>query len=113
MRVPRLIGGVELKGPYSPTGVSHTASRDKIFVCTPAAASEERACAEKIAATLARHAFRRPLGADDVARLMPFYDAGRKSRTASTPASSSSSPRSSRAPTSSIARSSRRPARSR
>ena len=79
MRVPRLIGGVELKGPYSPTGVSHTASRDKIFVCTPAAASEERACAEKIAATLARRAFRRPLGADDVARLMPFYDAGRKS----------------------------------
>ena len=79
MRVPRLIGGVELKGPYSPTGVSHTASRDKIFVCTPAAASEERACAEKIAATLARRAFRRPLGADDVARLMPFYDSGRKS----------------------------------
>jgi len=81
MRVPRLIGGVELKGPYSPTGVSHTASRDKIFVCTPTAASEERACAEKIAATLARRAFRRPLGADDVARLMPFYEAGRKSGT--------------------------------
>ncbi len=35
MRVPRLIGGVELKGPFSPTGVSRTASRDKIFVCTP------------------------------------------------------------------------------
>jgi hypothetical protein len=79
MRVPRLIGGVELKGPYSPTGVSRTASRDKIFVCTPAAASEERACAEKIAATLARRAFRRPVGADDIARLMPFYEAGRKS----------------------------------
>ncbi len=32
-----------------------------------------------IAATLARRAFRRPVGADDVARLMPFYDTGRKS----------------------------------
>jgi hypothetical protein len=32
-----------------------------------------------IAATLARHAFRRPVGADDVARLMPFYETGRKS----------------------------------
>jgi mono/diheme cytochrome c family protein len=79
MRVPRLIGGVELKGPYTPTGVSRTASRDKVFVCTPAAASEERACAQMIAATLARHAFRRPVGADDVARLMPFYETGRKS----------------------------------
>jgi len=79
MRVPRLIGGVELKGPFSPTGVSRTTSRDKIFVCTPTAASEERACAEKIAATLARRAFRRPVGSDDVARLMPFYEAGRKS----------------------------------
>src|SRR5215471_673227 len=78
MRVPRVIGGMELKGPFEPTGVSRTASRDKIFVCTPAAASEERACAEKIAATLARRAFRRPVSADDVARLMPFYDAGRK-----------------------------------
>ncbi len=46
MRVPRLIGGVELKGPFSPTGVSRTASRDKIFVCTPAASSDERACAQ-------------------------------------------------------------------
>src|SRR5881394_3954001 len=79
MRVPRLIGGVEFKGPYSPTGVSRTPSRDKIFVCTPAAASEERACAEKIAATLARRAFRRPVGADDISRLLPFYEAGRKS----------------------------------
>jgi hypothetical protein len=81
MRVPRLIGGVELKGPFAPTGVSRTASRDKIFVCTPAAASDDRACAEKIAATLARRAFRRPVSTDDVARLMPFYEVGRKSGT--------------------------------
>jgi Protein of unknown function (DUF1592)/Protein of unknown function (DUF1588)/Protein of unknown function (DUF1585)/Protein of unknown function (DUF1587)/Protein of unknown function (DUF1595) len=78
MRAPRLIGGVELKGPYTPTGVSRTTSRDRIFVCTPVAASDERACAQKIAATLARRAFRRPVGVDDVARLMPFYEAGRK-----------------------------------
>ncbi len=77
-RVPRVIGGIEVDGPFNPTGVSVTPSRRKIFVCTPESAAEERGCAERITANLARRAFRRPVDADDVARLMPFYEAGRR-----------------------------------
>ncbi|HUQ52600.1 MAG TPA: DUF1587 domain-containing protein, partial [Gammaproteobacteria bacterium] len=78
MRVPKIIGtGVQVEGPFGVTSVSRTPSRDKIFVCTPGATADERACAERIAASLATRAFRRPAGADDVERLLPFYDAGR------------------------------------
>jgi len=77
MRVPRVIGGIGVEGPFGATGLSRTASRDKIFVCTPASAAEERACAERIAKTLATRAFRRPADAGDLERLMPFYENGR------------------------------------
>jgi hypothetical protein len=77
MRVPRVIGIIKVEGPFGTTDLSRTASRDKIFVCTPASGDEERPCAERIAASLATRAFRRPAGADDVERLMPFYENGR------------------------------------
>ncbi|HEU4619969.1 MAG TPA: DUF1592 domain-containing protein [Gammaproteobacteria bacterium] len=77
VRGPRLIGGVEIKGPFESTGVSTTASRKKIFICQPESAGEERGCAQRITANLARRAFRRPVTQDDVDRLMPFYEAGR------------------------------------
>jgi hypothetical protein len=67
---------IEIKGPYNPTGVS-TESRRLIYVCDPDAAGEA-ACAKQIAENLARRAFRRPVAATDVARLLPFYEAGRK-----------------------------------
>src|SRR5690606_11529198 len=54
-----------------------TASREKIFVCHPETAADEQGCAEKIAENLARKAYRRPVTEDDIARLMPFYQAGR------------------------------------
>jgi mono/diheme cytochrome c family protein len=78
MRVPRVIGGIEVEGPFGATGLSRTASRDKIFVCQPESPAEERTCAERITATLARRAFRRPVDQTDVDRLMPFYEAGRQ-----------------------------------
>jgi hypothetical protein len=67
---------IEIKGPYNPTGVS-TDSRRLIYVCTPTTATETR-CARQIAENLARRAFRRPVVEADIARLMPFYEAGRK-----------------------------------
>jgi mono/diheme cytochrome c family protein len=76
-RLPVLRDGVEIVGPFNPTGVSKTASRGLIFVCDPKPA-EEPSCARQITETLARRAFRRPVTADDMSRLMPFYDAGRK-----------------------------------
>jgi hypothetical protein len=66
-----------VEGPFGATGLSRTASRDKIFVCRPAAAAEERACAERIARELARRAFRRSVDRGDLDRLLPFYEAGR------------------------------------
>jgi hypothetical protein len=77
MRVPRLIGNIGVEGPFGDTGLSRTASRDKILVCTPTSAAEERPCAERIATTLATRAFRRPADAGDLERLMPFYENGR------------------------------------
>ena len=64
-------------GPYNPTGVSETASRQKIFTCRPTTADEERPCAEKIVASLGGAAYRRPLQARDLEGLMTFYDQGR------------------------------------
>jgi hypothetical protein len=77
LRVPKILGAVQVEGPFGVTGLSRTPSRDKIFVCTPASPADEQACAERIAKSLATRAFRRPAGADDVERLMPFYENGR------------------------------------
>ena len=71
------VGQVWIEGPYNAKGASDTASRRKIFVCRPAAASEEAACARMIVAALVKHAFRRPATPADVAPLMDFYQAGR------------------------------------
>jgi mono/diheme cytochrome c family protein len=76
-RMPRLGDGVEIVGPYNPTGVSRTASRALIFVCDPKTAGES-ACARRITETLARRAFRRPVSTEDVNSLMPFYETGRR-----------------------------------
>jgi hypothetical protein len=77
MRVPKVIGAIQVEGPFGDTGLSRTASRAKIFICTPDSPSAERGCAERIAATLARRAFRRPVDAADLELLMPFYENGR------------------------------------
>jgi len=81
-RMALLCDGIEITGPFNPTGISETASRDLIFVCDPKKPSArpmgEPACAKQIAETLARRAYRRPVTAEDLARLMPFYEAGRQ-----------------------------------
>ncbi|MBV9769591.1 MAG: DUF1592 domain-containing protein [Bryobacterales bacterium] len=76
-RMARLADGIEIVGPFNPKGVSQTASRALIFVCDPNKIGEP-ACAKRITENLARRAFRRPVTAEDVARLMPFYEAGRE-----------------------------------
>jgi mono/diheme cytochrome c family protein len=68
---------VSIQGPYNAKGAGDTPSRRGIFVCTPARAEEEEACAKKILATLGRRAYRRPLLPEDVQSLMDFYKAGR------------------------------------
>jgi hypothetical protein len=63
--------------------MSGSASRAKIFICSPATSSgqsraknDETACANKIIENLARRAFRRPVTAEDVGPLMAFYQSG-------------------------------------
>jgi mono/diheme cytochrome c family protein len=76
-REPRVVGGVDVMGPYNSPGVSETASRRRIFICKPEAA-KERECARRITANLARRAFRRPVNDADVDALMTYFDRGRK-----------------------------------
>jgi len=76
-RTANLVDGVEVAGPFNPTGVSTTPSRARIFVCNPKA-TEESSCARQITENLARRAFRRPVTAEDMKRLMPFYESGRQ-----------------------------------
>jgi hypothetical protein len=75
--VPR-IHGVQIIGPYEARGISGTtASRERVFICRPEVAADERPCATKILGHLARAAFRRPVGNDDLEPLLAFYDRGR------------------------------------
>jgi hypothetical protein len=60
----------------NPAGVSETRSRQRIFSCRPTAASQNRACAERIVRELAPRFYRRPITDDDVTDLMRFYDEG-------------------------------------
>jgi hypothetical protein len=94
-REPRLVSGVKVDGPFNSPGVSETASRRKIFVCRPDSRTpptsakatvgsrdimaSEAGCARRIAANLARGAFRRPVTEQDVDGLLPFFEKGRES----------------------------------
>lgn len=77
-RMSNLRDNVEIVGPFNPKGISETPSRDLIFICVPDKAAEESACAKRIIENLARRAFRRPVTATDMDRLMPFYEAVRR-----------------------------------
>jgi mono/diheme cytochrome c family protein len=71
----------QIKGPTKVTGVSDTPSRRKLFICKPAGADEEQACARTIVANLAERAFRRPVTDAEMRPLMAFYDKGRSAGT--------------------------------
>jgi mono/diheme cytochrome c family protein len=75
------VGKVRIDGPFGASGVSETPSRRKIFVCRPATASQEDACARRILSTLTRQAFRRPATPADLGTLMEFYSSGRRAGT--------------------------------
>ena len=94
------VGSVAIDGPYGASGPGETASRARIFVCRPgeppgggragpaaeprrtngsrqAADGSDGACARTILARLARRAFRRPIGDEDLVPLLAFYRTGR------------------------------------
>jgi hypothetical protein len=77
-RMGAYLRSVEISGPYDGTSAGETASRRRIFACRPestdAAAAED--CARTILGTLARRAYRRSVGDEDLAPLVSFYREG-------------------------------------
>jgi hypothetical protein len=67
---------IDVLGPIDPTGLSDTASRNAVFSCYPADASEERDCATQIVSQLSARAFRGLVADDDIDRLMQLYEQG-------------------------------------
>jgi hypothetical protein len=65
-----------IRGPMRTTGISTTPSRQKIFTCRPTSRSDERVCARQIITRLGGEAYRRPVTAAEVDRLLPFYEDG-------------------------------------
>ena len=73
------VGSVEIGGPYeAPGSMADTLSRRVIFSCVPRSPADARPCAREILSTLARRAYRRPVGEDDLATLLEFFDTGRR-----------------------------------
>jgi hypothetical protein len=73
-----MINSVEIFGPLRATGLSQTASREKIFSCYPEQPSDARPCAARIVAKLAERAFRGFSTPADAERIMQLYDQGAK-----------------------------------
>ncbi|MGH6737601.1 MAG: DUF1587 domain-containing protein, partial [Bradyrhizobium sp.] len=72
------IGSVRIDGPANGKDATDSPSRERIFVCHPAKPSDEEPCARKIAATLARRAYRGYATPQHVDNLMKFYTLGRR-----------------------------------
>jgi uncharacterized protein DUF1592/uncharacterized protein DUF1588/uncharacterized protein DUF1585/uncharacterized protein DUF1587/uncharacterized protein DUF1595/cytochrome c len=74
------VGSIQIGGPYAAGARSagDTPSRRAIFVCRPAKASEERACASRILSRIARLAYRRPVTNGDLVTLLEFFGTGRE-----------------------------------
>ena len=67
---------LSIGGPYRASGLSETASRQKIFTCRPTSQAEETPCARDIIARLGANAYRRPLTSREVDSLMGFFGIG-------------------------------------
>ena len=73
---PAHLKDLTIDGPYNATGVSATASRQKIFSCRPTSPDNEMACVEKILSRLAEQAYRGNLDEGMLEDLISFYYRG-------------------------------------
>lgn len=69
---------VTITGPFDASGPGETPSRQRIFIAQPQSPEDELSCAKKILAPLLRRAWRRPVTEGDVARVLPFFEDGKK-----------------------------------
>jgi len=72
------IQSVTITGPFNVSGPGDTPSRTRIFTCRPNAAIQATTCARRILSTLARRAYRQPVGEDDLTPLFDFFQAARR-----------------------------------
>jgi mono/diheme cytochrome c family protein len=74
------VQSITITGPFNVSGSGDTPSRRRIFTCHPPAraALRDLTCARRILSTLARRAYRQPVGEDDVKPLLDFFEAGRR-----------------------------------
>ena len=68
----------DITGPLHPGGRAATPSRARLFVCEPQRGEDEESCARTILSTLARRAYRRPIGEADIEPLLAAYAAARR-----------------------------------
>ena len=71
------LSALQVRGPLKIDAAQTSPSRQKIFLCQPTQAADERPCAQKIVSTLAQRAFRRPVNNALLQPLMAFYESGR------------------------------------
>jgi hypothetical protein len=71
---------LSIAGPFNAVKTADSPGRKKIFSCMPASPRQEEPCAREILTTLARRAYRRPPGREDVDQLLAMYKKGRASR---------------------------------
>ena len=70
------VSSFEISGPFNPTGLSPTPSRERIFSCHPSDGADPDLCAEQIITEIATRAYRRPIGETDLSELLAYYRDG-------------------------------------
>ena len=70
------VQSITIRGPFDRAQASNPPS-SRLFVCRPATAADQQACATRILSTVARRAYRRPVTADERDGLLSFYRQGR------------------------------------
>ena len=77
---PPFLTRIEIAGPYNPSGVGDTPSRQRIFLCRPSTPAEEEPCAARILSAVVRRAFRRDFAPGDLGPFLTTYKAARSKR---------------------------------
>ena len=72
------VTSLTITGPFDVTGPGDTPSRRRIFVCRPSSPADELPCATTILTALASRAYRRPVAARELDRLLTLYRDGRE-----------------------------------
>ena len=68
------VASIEIEGPFNPVPKPDSASVKLLLVARPTGAADQKQAAERVLSAFARRAYRRPVTASEVARLMKLFD---------------------------------------